>query len=62
MTLPALNDAREVLFVVTGDAKARRVAEVLGGSDLPAGRVRPVDGRVVWLLDRAAAETLTEGD
>jgi 6-phosphogluconolactonase len=61
LSLPAINSAREVLFVVTGEAKARRVAEVLGGADLPAARVRPAEGRVVWLLDRAAAGLLSEG-
>lgn len=55
LTLPAINASREAMFVVTGETKAARVAEVLAGSDLPAGRVRPT-GRLVWLVDRAAAK------
>jgi len=59
LTLPAINAAAGVLFLVTGEDKAGLVAEVLAGgrSDLPVARVRP-DGEVHWLLDRAAASRI----
>jgi len=59
LTLPAMNAARAVLFLVTGEEKAGLLAEVLAGgrSDLPVARVRP-DGEVHWLLDRAAASRI----
>ncbi len=68
MTLPVFNRAREVWMLVTGAAKGaivRRVHEQLGravGSDtLPAARVRPMSGRLLWLLDAAAAAELPPG-
>ncbi len=62
LTLPVLNQASQVMFVVSGPAKAGRVREVLFGPErgqaLPAQRVRPARGRLVWLLDEAAAAGL----
>lgn len=62
LTLRALNEARVVLFLVTGAAKADRVAETLGGAAagprLPAARVRPAAGRLVWLVDEAASSRI----
>jgi len=59
LTLPALNAARAVLFLITGEEKAGLVAEVLAGgrTELPVARVRP-GGEVHWLLDRAAASRI----
>ena len=65
LTLPALAAARRVVFVVSGAAKADAVAAVLeppGGAApdaLPAARVRPGAGRLLWLVDEAAASRLT---
>ena len=60
LTLPVLDAARTVLFLVAGPEKAPRLAEVLEGpaSELPAARVRPRDGELLWLLDEAAAALL----
>ena len=59
LTLPVLDAARVVVFLVAGSEKAARVADVLEGSGaaLPAGRVRP-GGELIWLLDSAAAAAL----
>ena len=56
LTLPALNAARHVVFLVTGEAKrdAVRRAFVEGEPALPAARVRPA-GDLTVLLDAAAA-------
>src|SRR5207237_7952402 len=57
---PAINAARHVLFLIAGAEKARAVAAALRdpASTLPAARVRPRDGVLTWLLDRAAAAAL----
>ena len=57
LTLPAINTARQVLFLVTGSAKAGIVQAVLEGAEarLPARLVRPTAGQLTWLLDDAAA-------
>jgi 6-phosphogluconolactonase len=64
LTLPVLNAAGDVLFLVSGAAKAAIVRACLCGSRetqlLPAQLVRPPAGRVTWLLDRDAASSLPE--
>jgi 6-phosphogluconolactonase len=62
LTLPTLNAARAVIFIVKGAEKASIVQRVLSdpvGESLPAQSVRPADGTLVWMLDRAAAGELT---
>jgi 6-phosphogluconolactonase len=59
LTLPVLNSARFVVFVVTGAAKAEVVSQVLKpGSRYPAGMVDPLEGQVHWFLDEPAASQL----
>jgi 6-phosphogluconolactonase len=59
LTLPALAAAARVVFLVSGASKAPALARVLAGGSgpeaLPAARVRPRQGTVLWLVDRAAA-------
>jgi len=56
MTLPLLNNAATVLFLVAGAEKAEIVREVLEGPKrYPAQYVNPTNGQLVWLLDRDAA-------
>lgn len=61
LTRPILNRGREVLFLVAGDDKAERLAEVLAGpadpKRLPSQSIQP-DGQLVWFVDRAAAARL----
>ncbi len=65
VTLPVLNAARRVIFLVAGEDKAGMVAEVFGGfripEAIPAQAVQPAKGTLTWLLDRVAA-SLLEGD
>jgi 6-phosphogluconolactonase len=63
MTPRAINAARNIVFLVSGQEKAKAVAQVLEGEfrpdDFPAQIVIPQDGVVYWLLDEAAASQLT---
>lgn len=62
LTVPAMNQARVVLFLVSGIIKAAAVRAVIDDRDtgrVPAKLIRPVSGRVIWVLDRAAASGLT---
>lgn len=60
MTLPLLNQARHIVFLITGAEKARTVQAVLGDRKIrsPAQKVRPLNGQLTWLLDRGAASLL----
>jgi 6-phosphogluconolactonase len=58
LTFPALNSSRLVLFLVLGAKKAHALGEIARGADLPSARVRPDDGRVVWIVDQEAAAEL----
>lgn len=62
LTLRVLNNARAAIFLVTGAAKALRIREVLIEQDykLPATRVNPQEGRLIWILDEDAACELSE--
>jgi len=61
-TLPVLNAAREVAFLVSGSDKAPALQAVLqsdaAGEKYPAKLVHPANGRLIWLVDRAAASGL----
>lgn len=60
LTLPAINSARQVLFLVAGSAKAEILRAVLEGpvGRLPAQEIRPTAGQLTWLVDAAAATLL----
>ena len=63
LTLGVINRATVVLFLVTGAGKAQTVRAVLqphtqAEHALPAAQVKPEGGRLVWLLDNAAATAL----
>ncbi|MBI4380088.1 MAG: 6-phosphogluconolactonase [candidate division NC10 bacterium] len=62
LTAPILNRAATVLFLVAGAEKASALQAVLEGpSDperLPAQLIRPTSGRLMWLVDKAAASQL----
>jgi 6-phosphogluconolactonase len=59
LTLPALNNATCVLFLASGEEKAEILRAVLQDKSraerLPAQLIRPTNGRLLWLVDRAAA-------
>ncbi len=54
-TFSTLNQAHKVLFLITGKAKQKILAQVLKGEGgFPAGRVRPL-GELLFIIDRAAS-------
>lgn len=59
-TYPVLNHAASVIFLVSGDEKAEMVRKALKDPDanLPCQRVRPIDGELMWYLDKAAASRI----
>ena len=60
LTLPVLNAAARVVVLASGAEKAKVVRAALAdkGTSLPAAMVAPPEGRLTWLLDRAAAALL----
>ncbi|HEV8131464.1 MAG TPA: 6-phosphogluconolactonase [Acidobacteriota bacterium] len=61
LTAPVINHAREVIVLVSGAAKAPALKQVLKGElqpkVYPSQLIRP-RGRLVWLVDEAAASQL----
>jgi 6-phosphogluconolactonase len=59
LTLPVLNNAANVAFLVAGSGKRAILKRVLeeqpGVPALPAQRVRPSNGRLLWFVDESAA-------
>jgi 6-phosphogluconolactonase len=59
LTPEILNRARETIFLVSGEDKAEAVAIARRGDALPqefpVSAIRPSAGRLVWMLDEAAA-------
>jgi 6-phosphogluconolactonase len=63
LTLPVVNVARAVIFLVEGEDKAEALREVLAGDAdpraYPAKLIQPPGGPE-WMLDRSAASLLSE--
>lgn len=56
MTYPLINNAKSCVFAMAGQGKAEMVKRILNDKeDLPAGRVKPVNGDLYWIVDEAAA-------
>jgi 6-phosphogluconolactonase len=51
-----------IVFMATGEKKANTLAEVLSDrynpAQYPAQRIAPNEGRLIWLVDEAAASML----
>lgn len=57
LTYPALNAARQVMFIVSGSDKSHALQQVLYGPEHempPAGWVQPTNGSIIWLIDEDA--------
>ncbi len=58
LTLPVLNQAANVLFLVSGESKGPALERIFHQEDpqpLPAALVEPEHGSLLWLIDTAAA-------
>ena len=59
MTAPFINQAREVLVLLAGADKTKRLHEVLEGprepDRLPIQLIQPANGTLAWIMDVAAA-------
>jgi 6-phosphogluconolactonase len=59
LTPPVFNSARRIVFLVSGAGKSKIVSRVLYGefrpAELPAQRIQPTDGELIWMLDTGAA-------
>lgn len=65
LTVPVLNAAHQVVFMVAGSDKAAVLPEVLRGSGdpqlHPAKLIRPGADHLLWLVDEAAGSALDRG-
>ncbi len=59
LTGPVINASDEVVFLITGNSKTLRVAQIINREQLadtfPAAHINPTSGNLHWFLDRAAA-------
>jgi 6-phosphogluconolactonase len=60
LTLPVLNAAAHVIFLVAGAEKAETLRQVLEGPEghFPAQLIQPARGRLSWFVDESAAGLL----
>lgn len=62
LTGKVINNASNVIFLVTGDAKADKVSSIFNNDYLalnyPAHKVKPVNGNLSWYMDSEAAKQL----
>ena len=62
LTPQAINNAMEIIFLVTGENKAPAVSEVLEGKhdplQYPAQLIRNTHKKTLWYVDQAAAVNL----
>ena len=60
LTLPIINKARQILFLVSGKEKAPVISKVLAkkstGDLMPVQMVKPINGNTIWMLDEEAAK------
>lgn len=63
LTGPVINNAENILFLVTGGSKAEIVADIIekpGSVSYPAASIEPSHGTLKWYLDMNAASLLSQ--
>ncbi|MEO8760279.1 MAG: 6-phosphogluconolactonase, partial [Bacteroidia bacterium] len=62
MTAPLINNAKQILFLVSGEKKAAILKTVLTGAHepalYPAQLIKPTHGEICWFADKDAAADL----
>jgi 6-phosphogluconolactonase len=62
LTPKVFNQSREIWFLVSGASKAEATRLVIHGDrnleQLPAQRIQPANGNLVWMMDKAAGKFL----
>jgi len=58
LTLPVINNARNIFFVAEGGAKSEIIKEIFTNENLylPAQLVKPVNGKLCWFIDKEAGK------
>lgn len=65
LTLPVVNAASNVVVVASGRNAARTFRDAVAGrrinvdGSVPALLIRPIDGKLIWFADAAAAGSLS---
>lgn len=62
MTVPLINQAAHIAFLVSGIEKAKVLQTILNGpydpDQYPAQLIKPAEGHLFWFADQAAATDL----
>jgi 6-phosphogluconolactonase len=62
LTGKVLNNASRIYFLVTGESKAQRIAEIMNDDEaaklLPAYYITPKNGELIWFIDEAAGSKI----
>lgn len=60
-TFPTINNARNIIFLIAGEDKAKVLKEVLESEEIkyPSQKIQPNDGKLLFLLDEKAAEKVS---
>lgn len=62
LTSVVFNSARQIVFLLAGESKSAMLTRVIKGEyhpeHLPAQRIRPTDGEIIWLVDEAAGSKI----
>lgn len=65
LTGRVINNSRNIVFIVTGKNKSKIVNDILNrrlnSKNYPASFIKPVNGKLIWLIDKEAA-ILLEGN
>ena len=60
MTYPTINNAKNILVLVSGSEKAEMLNQVLNGDEnfekFPSQKIKPINGKITWLVDEEAGE------
>jgi 6-phosphogluconolactonase len=61
LTLPVINNAKHILFLVVGKNKAPALQKIIDKEDtsLPASMVHPNKGKLIFVIDREASSQLS---